>query len=281
MSTKNMARSAVEGGRPGENKFDRRYSHKKRRVRDRSYLSNVLADPDYYDEAIEPSTEHVQPILTDKLGAVYGFLLSRVGRPWSEVFSEVREKFDERSLAGYHVVRGHIVEEVDGSGYGNDALYPRPFYIDDGGIFRLRKNSHADPNPEGRHKGRPKITGPTPKQILQWAKSYVIEEGDNVWWANVKDTIYRLCCTWRQMSIFSQREIPCKRGIPDEDHKVERYPVRSYLHRDQHAVMYLYKAYCAHPVWSKGPTLSKREKEFWRTVDDRYKPLVLAYRYWL
>lgn len=112
MSTKNLAKTVIEGGRYAGNKWDRRHSSAEERVHARAYCKRVAHDPELADEEeIEPR----QPVykgFTDKLAPMYRWLDAQVGRPWSEVRSEVFQKFDTRTTAGRHITFDHLLREV-------------------------------------------------------------------------------------------------------------------------------------------------------------------------
>lgn len=89
----------------------------------------------------------------DRLSPLWGFLKKNAGRPWDEVYSEICQHADNRSIRGYHV-REHVQDYVTGSG-GQD--YPNrywrrsdPFWVDDEGIlcFGGDRNKYHYPEPK-------------------------------------------------------------------------------------------------------------------------------------
>ncbi|MDZ8187764.1 MAG: hypothetical protein RMX96_23305 [Nostoc sp. ChiSLP02] len=61
--------------------------------------------------------------LSDHLGPLRRFLRSKVGQPWNDVYSELSQRLDTKTMAGQHVI-GHLwdyvelhVEIIDGSVY--------------------------------------------------------------------------------------------------------------------------------------------------------------------
>jgi hypothetical protein len=112
MSRKNLAKTVIEGGRVNSNKWDRRHSSKEERVRIKQYLHEVLRDIEHADEIVEPEREHVYKEFNDKLGPMYRWIESQVGRPWSEVRSEIFEKFDARTTAGRHILFDHLLSSI-------------------------------------------------------------------------------------------------------------------------------------------------------------------------
>ena len=113
MSKKNLARTAIEGGRYGRNKWERRYSHRTDRAAERNYMSKVEHDVEYFDDYdIKPSAP-VYKEFKDKLSPMYRWLHAQVGRKWDEVRSEVAEKFDTRTTAGRHITYDHLLSSVE------------------------------------------------------------------------------------------------------------------------------------------------------------------------
>lgn len=148
MSTKNLARSAIEGGRTGSNKFDRHHSRAETRAAEKDYLHNVKGDVEnWYDYDIEP-TKHVYKEFNDKLGPMYHWLSSQVGRLWNDVRSDISKTFDTRTTAGRHIVHDHLLKSVEDhinydygqSYYGPEdhtrSYYRHQFYVDINGILR-------------------------------------------------------------------------------------------------------------------------------------------------
>src|SRR5208283_712740 len=104
MSTKNLARTVIEGGRTGHNKWKRRNSHAENRAAEHNYLQDITLDPDSYDEFDVAPLKHVRKDFDDKLGPIYRWLSQQVGRPWDEVRADVTKEFDTRTTAGRHIV---------------------------------------------------------------------------------------------------------------------------------------------------------------------------------
>ena len=51
----------------------------------------------------EPKCRFKTKYFSDNLNPLQRFLLSRVGKPWNEVYSELSRRFDKRTLTGYHL----------------------------------------------------------------------------------------------------------------------------------------------------------------------------------
>lgn len=146
MSTKNISRSALEGGRNTSNKFDRNESHRRERNHFRTWVNHVIADDEFADANPIPERPPVHKGFTDKLNPCYRWLASKCGQPWSTVFSELKAKFDTRNLASWHIVNQHILTSILGAGVENDGevgfYRGHRFFIDDEGILRDRGENH-------------------------------------------------------------------------------------------------------------------------------------------
>lgn len=150
MTTKNLSRTVIEGGRVGSNKWERHYSHAETRAHEKAYISEVKCDVENsYEYDIEP-TEPIHKEFKDKLGPMYRWLHSQVGRLWADVRSEVSQKFDTRTTAGRHIVHDHLLssvqEDIDrperryysGPDDKTTSFYKNDFYVDDGGLLRVK-----------------------------------------------------------------------------------------------------------------------------------------------
>lgn len=112
MARKNLSRTVIEGGRVGSNKWERRNSSKEERVRTRQYLHEVIRDVEHAEEIIEPERKNVYKEFKDKLSPMYRWIEAQVGRPWSEVHSEIFKKFDSRTTAGRHILFDHLLSSI-------------------------------------------------------------------------------------------------------------------------------------------------------------------------
>lgn len=110
MSTKNLARTVIEGGR--RNVYERRKTSKDLRAAERAYLSKINLDWERWDEEAEPEITPEGKEFSDKLSPMYRWLDAQIGRPWNEVRSEVFSKFDTRTTAGRHITFDHLLSSV-------------------------------------------------------------------------------------------------------------------------------------------------------------------------
>lgn len=187
MSTKNLARSIIEGGRVGRNKWERHNSHAEQRAQVRNYLKEVTLDPENYEEYDVEPTQHVRKEFDDKLGPIYRWLHRQVGRPWDEVRADVANEFDTRTTAGRHIVYDHMLNSVQ---VGPEPQYrysstpedpttsysKNAFYVDDEGILCKK-----------RYLGRRRYHGDAPrfdtKQIANWLSGRIVGRvGDKFFW---------------------------------------------------------------------------------------------------
>jgi len=111
MSTKNLARTVIEGGRQRGNRWFRRYSNGKERVAERQ-LSSCIARLDVIDVASYAPRKPLRPDFDDKLAPAERWMRSQVGRPWRKVQSELMQRFDTRTTAGRHIVFDHLLRSV-------------------------------------------------------------------------------------------------------------------------------------------------------------------------
>lgn len=153
MSKKNLARTAIEGGRSAMSKWQRKNSNKELRAKETSYLKAVEKDPEVWDEDEYPVRRTVGKEFHDKLGPVYRYLQSQVGRPWDKVRSEVFEKFDARTTAGRHILHDHLLSLVEYNELGfrkayynywkfldqRESFSSREYYVDKNGLLQLKK----------------------------------------------------------------------------------------------------------------------------------------------
>lgn len=131
MSKRNIARTAIEGGRAKHcREMEHDYTVSERREVTIK-LRKIAVDPELADEFFVEyrGADFDQFEFADKLRPVKRWICSRVGRPWSEVYSEICTKFDKRSLAGRHII-DHIHGWIDIYGEG-PRHYRYPVYKDD------------------------------------------------------------------------------------------------------------------------------------------------------
>jgi hypothetical protein len=131
MSTKNLARTAIEGGRYYSASWFCRYENGALRTSTRGALAGLVSGNDPDGLAV-PHLTRVGRCFRDKLGPPERWLASQVGRPWDLVRGELVRKFDTRTTAGRHIVFDHMFPWVDQGGDCGHHL----FVVDAHGLLR-------------------------------------------------------------------------------------------------------------------------------------------------
>ena len=161
MDTKNLARTVVEGGRDRYSKLDRKLRNRsERRLR--------------FD--LDGDVRHGQPRLggprgfADRLTPLQRWLGSNVGRGWSNVYREFCQRFDERTMKGWHL-RDHLLGMLGAGRFS----WGGPFLVDDRGILRRRARR--------RWAGRKRISPGQEATAVAWAAGRrVIVHGEAAFW---------------------------------------------------------------------------------------------------
>lgn len=114
MATRNLARTAIEGGRSSHNRYAEATDDRSERRAYRDYCQRARFDED----APEPrdldtgwETGKRSREFDDKLRPVRRWLAKQIGRPWNKVHAEVVAKFPATTTAGRHIlehVRGYV-----------------------------------------------------------------------------------------------------------------------------------------------------------------------------
>lgn len=212
MSTKRLARTVLERGRPNSDKNQRRYQHRQNRRAMRDYLHEVKKDAEVYEAKIEPKSisalSDYGPILTDKLTPVNNWINSRVGKPWSITRRLIKETFDTRSLAGYHVVKAHILGEIANCGEQESPLYYRNYdddvyYVNISERFFVDENDILRETPEISYKRRIFSYEQQQEEVIKWLNQRYISQVDGILCWNVHKTGYTelksYINTWRNI----------------------------------------------------------------------------------
>ena len=141
MATKKLSRTILEAGAATPQKIDEWRSKRKERADNRAFLNKIKNDPEEAERNTAPKRGGRVRTPDDKLGPVHRFIESWVGRPWDKCYSEMKRKFNPKSLPGYHIIYDHILREI----YKNeDELnarsyyrgYRTEYYVDNEGILR-------------------------------------------------------------------------------------------------------------------------------------------------
>lgn len=235
MATKNLGRSALEGGRYGHYQVRVREIESSFRTANRGYTRRAEVDPDTYDEDSDPvrHPKSKRGNQTDKLSGIYRMLDGMVGRPWAKVRAEIAEKFDARTLAGRHVLHDHILkdiaphEDVEHS-YGGGRY--SHYYVDRYGIFRERAERQY---PQYK---RQRISRDAFNKIAAWLDGRgIIRSGSKLYWGHPQVRIeiqpnydnvpiyHRLISMfdrvlvipWRQERELKGKDLAFFQGLPD------------------------------------------------------------------
>jgi hypothetical protein len=134
MSTKNLARTVIEGGRAGFNKWERRHSNGQHRAAEREAFTRLGNEQSH--DFVAPARKKVGRGFDDKLGAPLRWLERQVGRPWDLVLHDLLERFDPRTTAGRHIVFDHMLPWVKASDPCSAAC--AKFDVDRHGLLRSR-----------------------------------------------------------------------------------------------------------------------------------------------
>lgn len=177
MSTKNLARTVIEGGRARYNRHERWCSNsaERRHAHQREHaLRRAEADDDAY---FEPRRV-VSRDFHDKLNPGWRWLCSQVGRPWDKVRSELFARFDTRTTAGRHILFDHLLAEVS-----TDPIEP---YVRYARAARFRVSRHGLLQYVGRERYTSNRPSPLPElegELRAWLGSRrVARHGQRLYW---------------------------------------------------------------------------------------------------
>ncbi len=133
MSTKNLSRTVIEGGRTHYSAWARRHSNALDRMRERDVSTRLLRSTDL-DVEVYPRRPSSYRDFHDKLGPATRWMESQVGRPWNKVRGELFARFDTRTRAGRHILFCHVLPSVEVGRKGG--LRRVEFRLDRHGILR-------------------------------------------------------------------------------------------------------------------------------------------------
>lgn len=277
MSKKNLSRSILEGGRHSGNKWDRRDSHRKERQYGKRFTDYAINDEEMGDGRVARARNRVYKGFDDKLAPIYRWLRSKVGEPWNDVYSELRSKFDTRTIAGKHIVQDHVLSSVQIGEDINDWRGGRYFVVRQDGILNLGdKNRWQKTYPKDPHEDLKKIGG---NALLRWAGSLkVMDYGAVQYWAVPIDLAWRECND--RYCIYDHRTAT-KTKLMDARHnswwarvnnaeKVINNGVECYKARVQ-----VKEHYSGSRNYRQGNALTKEQAEFWKNLHPNSKAYLL------
>jgi hypothetical protein len=179
MSTKNLARTVIEGGRDYYNSDDRRRSHGDARAAERVFIGRVLQDVDAADERVLLPRRSVGKSFHDKLGPCDRWMRSQVGRPWRKVHAELMARFDTRTLAGQHIVFDHMLPRRFREDDGAWRIRHTYFRVDVHGFLRIAER----PAWRWAYKPRSYVSPSELKRAMVWAAGRkVATHGAHYYW---------------------------------------------------------------------------------------------------
>jgi hypothetical protein len=187
MSTKNLARTVIEGGRAHRNTYERRASHRIVRAKLRPQVELLVRDPEQANDLSFHDLHPVRRMFSDKLGPADRWLQTQVGRPWNKVMSELLQRFDTRTLAGRHVVFDHMAPRQAWPNDGTWRVHASRFRIDAHGF--LRRASGLSSSPKG---GRHAVSQAVIDRALSWANGLKVHvHGQLLYWCEptLKDVV--------------------------------------------------------------------------------------------
>ena len=184
MSTKDLSRTVIEGGRHRFNQGERYASQRVERAHQRAYLRAVEHDPSVADARTPEPRQPVRKSFADRLAAAERWLLGHVGRPWRKVEGEILANFDTRTVAGRHVVFGHLMPQPyrpwNETELRSWYVHRRTFYVDVRGVLRVR------PVRAYRRK-RPQVR---PEVVSTLGARRVIVRGERLYWLEPTGSAY-------------------------------------------------------------------------------------------
>lgn len=272
MSTKNLARTAIEGGRA--NTDDRNASHRDERARTRTWLDRVRFDAEHADATLPRRRPAVRKEFSDKLASCWGWLASRAGQPWDDVYGELTSRFDTRKLSNKHIVFDHMLAEVAGAGSvaaGGAPTWQRAtrFYVDDAGILRVRDRAAAKAAADAARAAVEAQLRASPAHVAAAAHAagrrvrddgfcYWCVPGPNVWTA----------CRWCDV-----RQAPHRRIETTPGHLIERYACAGFKTLGVGEWWRTYRSEHLVPSWKCVP-FSRVDTAWWRAL-----PETIRYRF--
>jgi len=280
MATKNLARTAIEGGRVGSNKYDRRASHGEERARQREALSLVKSRDDWDDLSPVIQRKKVYKEFNDKLSPVYAFLDARVGKSWKKVYAEIRTKFDARTTPGRHILFDHMLREVTGSGQ-QEALYRYfsvGYYIDKQGILRKAKDSkRGHKRMDNKPKPREERKNVNYASLCSWLKGRkVCVKGEKLCWSYppvptatvMGDQAYNRGLRWVRAD---KKGDPILEVIPEGFYTPNYEGAKPYF-RDKQVNMISTEKH----GWRQGPKLSESECKYFESLPKHIQAILFG-----
>ena len=290
MSKKNLARSAIEGGRRPYNKFDRGQSNREQRAAEREYLGRAQADDEYSDNRVIEKRRKVRKEFDDKLGPMYRWLRSHVGQRWDEVRAKAKATYDSRTTAGRHILYDHLFSSVQVTPEPDERWRSYNFYVDDDGILRLGEKNRWNRKTWYRNPDDANYIRVSSEALYRWAASRkVIDYGEVQFWTRAPTRFgWRLCMHrgYRQNCPYKSKQVPVDKPIYDYwaraaattlEQLSPRQRVGAFVKNGQVFTRgYEWHCFGALDVsLAQGDKFSKEEAEFWRKLNPRDRRLLI------
>ncbi len=112
MATRNIARTAIEGGRTASNTWRRRQSNRQVRHEERMRLRMLVREEDRED-SLMPHRSQVEKEHADRLSVPTKWLIHHgLGKTPPEIAGMLLSAFDTRTLPGRHIVFSHLMGDL-------------------------------------------------------------------------------------------------------------------------------------------------------------------------
>jgi len=269
VSTKNLARTAIEGGRA--NTDDRNASHRDERARARVWLGRVRFDAELADATLPQRRPAVRKEFSDKLQPCWGWLTSRAGQPWDDVYGELTSRFDTRKLSNKHIVFDHMLAEVDGAGGAPAWWRTTRFYVDDDGILRVRDRAAAKAAADANHAAAEARLRASPAHVAAAARAAgrrVRDDGFG-YWCVPGPTVWTACPgKW-----CGARQAPHRRVETTPGYLAERYASVGFKTLGGGDWWRTYQSEHLVPSW-RCTSFSRADEVWWRAL-----PEMIRYRF--
>lgn len=286
MSTKNLARTVIEGGRCGRYKVEVADFKGSERAANQNYMRLVETDPEAWDDLVVPERKVAYACFADKLNPAQKFLDSNVGRPWSKVKSELHQKFDARTTPGRHVLFDHLFRDV-AVGLQPDTPYRRFFrwFVDGHGILRKTKENKT---PKNKPKSKSKQLPWTKEGVAKWLGNRKVRRcGEKFVWLVPTNGGACLKAVWgtrsypNNMSLHPMTVYDFAYVATDARGKIVLEPIgplydRQGNPRQRYPWEHTHREVHARPAYRQAKLLSKDEEEYFRALPVSAQRVVLG-----
>lgn len=276
MSTKNISRTIIEGGRRVGNRDERYLSNTKVRAKNQVFKHDAKNLVDSEELGPAPKRQPIRKEFADKLGPAYRWLRTNVGRNWNETYARLIKKFDTRTVAGRHIVFDHMLQDITMQGKEVPGRYRvNSFFVDDDGILRLSEENRWNRYGRVRYKGVPG------RQRLEWADNRrVMDYGVSMFWMIATERSWKQCLTYQCPNKHLEMEALVPVG-PLEMNALLTFQKKSLLMKVVNGETLYYrrriKQICKQNVgtYRQGARFSKEDHEMWAKLNQYEKDELL------